>query len=223
MTFQSVMTGLGETLLMTLCSTLLAYLVGLPLGIILQITSKNGIAKNKVLNTILGFIVNILRSVPCLILIIILVPFTRLVFGRATGEWYVLIIPLFVASFAFIARVVETSLNEVNTGVIEVAKSLGASKFQIITKVLLKEATPSLISGLAVTTIAILGYTSFAFDFSAGGLIAQAYAVYTQGPYNFHEKPDIYIIILVIVLLVQVIQEGILLISRKIDKRRKIK
>ena len=221
--FQLTWNGFLETVLMTLCSVALAYLVGLPLGIILNITSKNGIARNRIVNIILGVFINIIRSIPCLLLIIVLIPLTRSIFGIGTGEWYVLIIPLFVSSFAFVSRIVETSLNEVNTGVVEVAKSLGANNFQIITKVLLKEATPSLVSGLAVTTISIIGYTAFAYDFGAGGLIAQAYEFYTSNTVDFLSKPDIYIIILVIVVLVQIIQEVTLLIVKKIDKRRKIK
>lgn len=211
----------GETLGMTLIGTILAYLVGLPLGILLQATSKKGIYANKWINIPLGLFVNVMRSIPCLILIILLVPINRGIFGTSTGEWYVMIIPLFVASFAFVSRVVETSLNEVNSGVIEVAKSMGASNWQIITKVLLKEAKPALISGCAISAISILGYTAFAYDFSGGGLIALAYAFYLGHPSNLFSSPDLYIIIFVIVVLVQIIQESGLFISKKLDKRRK--
>ena len=205
----------GETLGMTLIGTILAYLVGLPLGILLQVTSKKGIYANKWINVPLGLFVNIMR------LIILLVPINRGIFGTSTGEWYVMILPLFVASFAFVSRVVETSLNEVNSGVIEVAKSMGASNSQIITKVLLKEAKPALISGCAISAISILGYTAFAYDFSGGGLIALAYAFYLGHPSNLFSSPDLYVIIFIIVVLVQIIQESGLFISKKLDKRRK--
>ena len=132
--------AIGETVAMTLISTFLAYLVGLPLGILLYNTGKKGLSPNRPVNLIVGILVNILRSIPCLILIIVLIPLTRGVFGRATGAWYAMIIPLFFASFAYVSRVVETSLNEVDQGVVEAAKSMGASRSQIIMKVLLSEA-----------------------------------------------------------------------------------
>ena len=212
-----------ETLGMTFLGTILAYLVGLPLGILLQTTSKNGILKNKWINGPIGFLVNLVRSIPCLILIILLVPINRGIFGTSTGEWYIMIIPLFVASFAFVARIVETSLNEVNYGVIEVAKSMGATTWQIIWKVLLKEAKPALISGCAISAISILGYTAFAYDFAGGGLISLAYAFYKGNSYDLFSQPDLYIIILVIVVIVQAIQEAGLLIAKKVDKRKKAK
>ncbi len=212
--------AVAETAGMTLISAALAYLVGLPLGILLYNTGKKGLRPNRVINLILGTIVNVLRSIPCLILIIVLIPLTRGVFGRATGDWYTMIIPLFFASFAYVARVVETSLNEVDQGVVEAAKSMGASSLQIILKVLLKEARPSLLLGVALSTISILGYTAFAYDFGAGGLIAKAYSVYHSSPMNYLSKPDIWVILLLIVAVVQVIQELGLFLAKRTDKRR---
>lgn len=212
--------AVAETAGMTLISAALAYLVGLPLGILLYNTGKKGLRPNRVINLILGTIVNVLRSIPCLILIIVLIPLTRGVFGRATGDWYTMIIPLFFASFAYVARVVETSLNEVDQGVVEAAKSMGASSLQIIVKVLLKEARPSLLLGVALSTISILGYTAFAYDFGAGGLIAKAYSVYHSSPMNYLSKPDIWVILLLIVAVVQVIQELGLFLAKRTDKRR---
>ena len=183
-------------------------------------TGKNGICKNKVVNAIFGFIVNILRSIPCLLLIVILMPLTRYVFGRATGKWFTIIIPLFFASFPFVSRMVEQSLQEVDSGVIEAAKSLGATPFQIIKKVIFSEAKSSLISGIGVSAVSILGYTAFAYEIGAGGLIATAYARYqlnTSDPWNI----NIWIIILLIIAIVQAIQEIGQLISKKVDKRRK--
>lgn len=211
-----------ETLLMVLIATTLAYIVGLPLGILLYVTGKNGLIKNKIINSISGFIVNILRSIPCLLLIVLLMPLTRLILKFGTGHWYSIIIPLFFASFPFVARLVEQSLQEVDAGVIEASKSLGASNFQIIKKVILVEAKPSLIGGIAVAMVSILGYTAFAYDIAAGGLISYAYSIYindTSNPWNI----KIWTVILLIIIIVQVIQELGLFISRKLDKRRKLK
>lgn len=152
MTWENILEAICSTLLMTTISTIIAYIIGLPIGILLYNTSKNGLTPNKTINTIIGTIVNIFRSIPCLLLIIILIPVTNAIFGKGSwsGNWYSMIVPLVFASFAFIARMVEQSLAEVNGGVIEAAKSLGASNWQIIYKVLLSEAKPSLISGYAV-------------------------------------------------------------------------
>src|SRR5574344_1181049 len=212
-----------ETLLMTIISTILAYLVGLPLGILLYMTSKNGICHNKFINIPLGIIVNIMRSIPCLLLIILLMPLTRSVFGIGTGKWFTMIIPLFFSSFAFISRIVESSLNEVDGGVIEMARSMGATDRQIIFKVMLKEAKPSLILGVAISMISILGYTAFAYDLGAGGLISEAYSFFTRHTGDFYKYPTVWVIIVLIVVIVQLIQEGSILLNKKIDKRRKAK
>ncbi len=208
-----------DTLLMTFTSTIIAYLIGMPLGIILFITSQKGLAPNRVLNSILGTVINIFRSIPCLLLILISRPLTNIIFGTGswTSHWYSMILPLVLASFAFIARMVEQSLMEVDQGIIEAAKSLGASNTQIITKVLLSEAKPSLVSGLAVIIVSIIGYTSFAGYIAGGGLI---YEAFNLGYYGENTLGMI-ICIVVIVLIVQLIQETGLLIAKKIDKRRK--
>ncbi|MBP5408199.1 MAG: ABC transporter permease [Bacilli bacterium] len=217
--WNNIFEAFKDTLLMTTISTIIAYILGLPIGVLLYITSKKGLKPNPIINTILGTIVNIFRSIPCLILIIILIPLTNFVFGKGSwsGNWYSMIVPLVFASFAFIARMVEQSLSEVNLGVIEAAKSLGASDFQIITKVLLVEAKPSLISGFAVTVVSIIGYTSFAGYIASGGLIVEAFNLGYYGT----QKLGMWICILFVVIIVQVIQEGGLLISKRIDKRRK--
>jgi D-methionine transport system permease protein len=211
-----------ETLGMTLISTALAYLVGIPLGICLNITSKNGLHPQKVVNLFIGVIVNLLRSVPCMLLIILLLPITRAIVGRGTGDWYTILIPLFVASFPFVARMVEQSLAEVPSGEVEAVRSMGASNAQIIRKVLIAEAKPSLISGTAVSAISILGYTSFAYDFAAGGLISSAYSFYNNHTGNYLTYPNVWLIILVVVVIVQLLQEIGLYIARKTDKRRVI-
>ena len=219
MTTELLFGSLGETLLMTLISTTLAYVIGLPIGILLNITSKKGLVPNRPINLIVGAIVNILRSIPCLLLIVILIPLSNAIIGKGnwSGNWYSMIIPLTFAAFGFISRLVEQSLNEVDGGVIEAAKSLGATKRQIIFKVLIPEAKASLILGLAVSTVSIIGYTAFAGNIAAGGLITEAF---NFGYYNSDSK-SMWIFLIVVILLVQVIQEGCLLIAKKVDKRRK--
>ena len=232
MNIQALLIALLETIGMTVIGTILSYVIGFPIGIILNITAKNGIKPNKYINGILGTIVNIMRSIPCVLLIVVLLPLTRLILGRSSGEWYVMIIPIFVAAFGFVSRIVESSLNEVDGGVIEATKSMGASTWQIITKVLIIEAKPSLINGIAVATINIIGFTAFAYDFGAGGLISKAYSFYKNNTKyfisysEFFKNPDIWnliITIILIVLLVQLVQELGQRISKKIDKRRKAK
>ena len=141
--------GIYETIYMTLASTLLGYVIGLPLGVVLIITRKGGIRENATLNQVIGVIVNILRSIPFLILMIAIIPFTRFVMGKSYGSTAT-IVPLTVAAFPFISRMVESSLSEVDGGVIEAAQAMGATPLQIIRKVYIPEATPSLISGAAI-------------------------------------------------------------------------
>lgn len=219
MNLEQLLQATKDTLLMTCISTVIAYIIGLPMGIILYKTSKKGLKPNMIINSILGTIVNIFRSIPCLLLIIILIPITNVIFGKGSwsGNWYSMIVPLVFASFAFIARMVEQSLAEVDSGVIEAARSLGASDMQITIKVLLSEAKPSLISGFAVTVVSIIGYTSFAGYIAGGGLIVEAFNLGYYGT----DKLGMWICILFVVIIVQLIQEGGLLISKKLDKRRK--
>ena len=209
-----------ETLLMTAISTLLAYLVGLPIGIILKVTGKNGLHPNKPVNIILGIIVNFLRSVPCLILTVILLPLTRMLLGRGTGAWYTMIIPLFFATFAYVARNVEQSLQDVDNGAVEAARSLGASNFQIIKNVLIPEARSSLILGVAITLVNVLGYTSFAYNIGAGGLISEIWSYYTKHTSDFLSSPTFWILIILVVALVEIVQELGLFLGKKLDKRK---
>ncbi len=221
MTFADVMTSIGETLAMTLIATALAYVLGLPCGVLLNITSKNGLTPCRPLNAIVGVIVNILRSVPCLIIIVICIPWTRAWFGTGTGEWYTILIPLTVCAFGFVSRMVEQSLAEVPAGEIEAIRSLGASNFQLITKVLLPEAKVSLITGVAVVAVSILGYTSFAYNIGAGGLIADIYTFYTRNTGDYLTKSTFWILIVIVVAIVQLIQEAGLYIAKKLDKRKR--
>lgn len=221
MNLESLFKALSETLLMTGISTLLAYLIGLPIGVLLNVTSKKGIKPNKVINSIVGTIVNILRSIPCLLLIIILIPLSNVILGKGqwSGHWYSMIIPLVFTSFAFVARMVEQALNEVDAGEIEAIKSLGASNWQLITKVIIPESRTSLISGFAVTIVSVIGYTSFAGYIAAGGLIVEAFNLGYYGT----DKLGMWICVIFVVIVVQVLQEAGLALAKKVDKRRAVK
>lgn len=223
MTFVDILQMTGETLLITALSTALAYLLGLPCGVLLNVTAKNGLKPCKWLNFTAGLIVNILRSVPCLIIIVLCIPWTRAWFGRGTGEWYTILIPLTVCAFGFVSRMVEQSLAEVPAGEIEAIKSLGATDFQLITKVLLPEAKVSLITGAAVVAVSIIGYTSFAYNIGAGGLISGIYTYYTRHTGDYLKSGIFWLLIIIVVVIVQLIQEAGLYIAKKLDKRRLLK
>ncbi len=220
MTLSEILTMIGETIGMVAISGAMAYLVGLPIGVLLNVTAPKGIKPCKWLNTTLSLVVNVLRSIPCLIVVVLLMQPVRDLFGRGTGEWYTILLPLFVTSFGFVASMVEQSLSEVDKGKIEAVQSLGGTNFQIITKVLLPEARSSLIGGLAVTLVSILGYTSFAYNISAGGLIAGIWSYYVKNTGDYIQHPVFWALIIVVILLVQLIQELGLRIAKKLDKRR---
>jgi len=208
--------GIGtlETLYMVLFSTLLAYLVGVPLGIILVITDKKGIRPLVTLNKLLGGAVNLIRSVPFIILLMAIAPITRVIVGTTLGATAT-VVPLFFASAPYIARLVESSLKEVDYGVIEAAKSMGASTMQIIAKVMIPEAMPSLLVGSAIAVTTILGYSAMAGVIGGGGLgdIAIRYG------YHRNEKDVMYITVIILVIVVQVFQEIGMKLSRLSDKR----
>ncbi len=223
MTFAEIATMTGETLAMTVISTLFAYILGLPCGVLLNVTGKNGLKPRRWLNLIAGLIVNVLRSVPCLIVIVLCIPWTRAWFGKGTGEWFTIIIPVTLCAFGFVSRMVEQSLAEVPAGETEAVKSLGATDFQLITKVLLPEAKVSLITGAAVTMVNVLGYTSFAYNVGAGGLVSGVYTFYSRNTGDYLSSLSFWILIAVVVAIVQLIQEAGLKIAKSIDKRRLLK
>ena len=223
MTFAEIATMTGETLTMTFLSTLFAYILGLPCGVLLNVTSKNGIKPCKWINFIVGLIVNILRSVPCLIVIVLCIPWTRAWFGKGTGEWFTIIIPMTVCAFGLVSRMVEQSLAEVPAGEIEAVKSLGATDFQLITKVILPEAKASLITGVAVVAVSVLGYTSFAYNIGAGGLVSGIYTFYSRNTGDYLSSAFFWVLIVVVVIIVQLIQEAGLKIAKLTDKRRTLK
>lgn len=211
-----IIKGIGETLYMTVLSTAVGYIFGIILGITLNVTGSEGLCPNKVIYKILDVIVNITRSIPFLILLILLIPFTRLLVGRSTGSTAT-IVPLVVAAIPFIARMVESSLNEVDYGVIEAAKSMGAGNIRIIFKVLLVEARTSLITGATIAIGTILGYSAMAGTVGGGGLgdIAVRYGYYRY-------QSDIMIVtVILLIVLVQVFQSIGTFTANRLNKRKK--
>lgn len=168
-TINLLLVATWQTIYMVAVSTFIATIFGVPLGILLMVTDRNQILQNELLNKILGTIVNIFRSVPFVILLIVLIPFTRLLVGKAIGTTAA-IVPLSVAAIPFMGRLTETALREVDRGVIEAAQSMGASPLQIITKVLVPEALPSIAAGITITTINLVGYSAMAGVIGGGGL-----------------------------------------------------
>lgn len=207
--------GILETLYMTVISTLISYVLGLPMGVLLVVTDKQGIKPHPVFNGVLGVIVNLLRSIPFLILLVTLIPVTRAIVGKIIGPTAMLV-PLVIGAAPFVARMVESSLKEVDHGVIEAAQSMGASPFNIIFKVMLPESKPSLLVGAAISITTILGYSAMAGFCGGGGLgdIAVRYGYYRY-------QGDMMVVTLVlIVIIVQIFQEIGMRIAKRCDKRR---
>ena len=207
--------GIKDTLYMTLKSTLIGYVIGLPMGILLTVTDKDGIHPNAAVYKVLDVIANLIRSVPFLILLIVLIPFTRFLIGRSYGPTAT-IVPLVIAAAPYIARMVESSLKEVDAGVIEAARSMGASNFTIVTKVMLVEARTSLIVGATISLGTILGYSAMAGTVGGGGLgdIAIRYG-YTRW------QTDIMIVtVILLVILFQIFQTIGMKLASNLDRRK---
>ena len=207
--------GIRDTLYMTLASSLFGYIIGLPMGIVLTVTDKDGIRPNAAVYKVLDVISNLLRSIPFIILLIVLIPFTRFVVGRSYGSTAT-IVPLTIAAAPYIARMVESSLKEVDAGVIEAARSMGASDFQIVTKVMLVEARTSLIVGATISLGTILGYSAMAGTVGGGGLgdIAIRYG-YTRW------QTDIMVVtVVLLVILFQIFQTIGMKIANRLDRRK---
>lgn len=204
--------AIGETLYMVFVSTLLAYVAGVPLGVILVISSPGHILPNPWVERTLGTVVNILRSAPFIILLVALIPITRAIVGTSIGTTAA-IVPLVISAAPFVARVVESSLKEVPYGVIEAALSMGSSPWQIITKVLLPEAKASLILGFAITTISVIGYTAMAGAVGAGGLGDVA----IQYGYNRFRTDIMIVTVIILVLIVQGVQSLGTMLARKLS------
>lgn len=210
-----IIVGIGETLYMTLVSTLLGYVLGLPMGIVLTVTDRDGIHPNAVVYKILDFIANLVRSIPFIILLVVLIPFTRLLVGKSYGPT-AMIVSLVIAAAPYIARMVESSLKEVDAGVIEAARSMGASNFTIVMKVMLVEARTSLIVGATISLGTILGYSAMAGTVGGGGLgaIAIRYG-YTRW------QTDIMIVtVLLLIILFQIFQTVGMKLADHFDRRK---
>lgn len=206
--------GLWETVYVTVLSTLFAYIIGLPLGLLLAVTDADGLRPNPAVSKVFGTVVNLLRSVPFLIMVFLLTAFTRLIIGTTVGS-PAMIPPLVIAAFPFAARLVEASVREVDRGVIEAAESMGASPLQIVTRVILPEATPSLISGATTATVTILGYSAMAGIVGGGGLGAIAIN------YGYYRKESLimWVAVVLIVVLVQILQGAGNRIAARSDRR----
>ena len=193
--------GLWETLYVVVLSTLFSYIIGLPLGLLLAVTDQDGLRPSAGVNKVFGTVVNLLRSVPFLIMVFLLTAFTRLIVGTTVGS-PAMIPPLVIAAFPFVARLVESSVREVDRGVIEAAQSMGASPLQIVIRVILPEATPSLITGATPATVTILGYSAMAGIVGGGGLGAIAIN------YGYYRKESLimWVAVVIIVVLVQILQ-----------------
>jgi len=206
--------GIWETVYMTLISTAVAYLIGLPLGIILNVTDKGGIHPIGWLNKLLGVVVNIFRSIPFIILMVAMLPVAKIVVGTSLGN-KAMIVMLIIAAAPYVARMVESSIKEVKPGVIEAAQAMGTPSFTIIWKVLIPEAKPALITGAVISMVTILGYSAMAGTIGGGGLgqIAITYG------YQRQKDDIIWICVVLTIIIVQIIQEVGMRIARRTDKR----
>ena len=205
-----------ETLYMTFVATLFSYLLGVPLGVALSITKKGGIASSPTFNSVAGWIVNVLRSVPFIILMVFVIPFTRFITGTSIGP-NAGNIPLIIAATPFVARIVEQSIEEVDRGLIEAAKCMGATNFQIITKVMLKESRPSLIRGLSISAITILSYSAITGTVGAGGLGDMA----IRFGYQQYIDSVMYSTVILLIVIVVLIQWLCNIWAFKADKRNR--
>jgi len=208
--------GTWDTVVMTFVSTFFSYVLGIPIGVLVVVTAADGLRPHRAFNAVLGWIVNIGRSIPFIILLVALIPFTRWVVGTSLGVPGA-IVPLVIAAAPFVARMVEQSLREVDPGLVEAAQSFGASTWQIVYKVFLKESLPSLIRGISITFITLFGYSAMAGTVGAGGLgdIAIRYG------YQRYQNDVMFATIIILIILVQIVQSCGDLAARKLDKRNR--
>ena len=214
-TIRMIISGIGETLYMVITATAAGYLFGLPLGILLAVTDKDGIRPNAICYKVFDTLSNIIRSIPFLILMIMLIPFTRALIGKSYGPTAT-IVSLVVAAIPFIGRMVESSLKEVDAGVIEAARSMGAGTFTIITRVLLVEARTSLLVGSTIAIGTILGYSAMAGAVGGGGLgdLAVRYG------YHRWQTDIIFVTVILLIVLVQIFQSIGMHIASRSDRRK---
>ncbi len=206
--------SLGETLIMTGFSSFFTLILGLPLGLLLILTDRNGLLQNIPVNRVIGAIVNAFRSVPFIILLVALIPFTRLIMGTALGTW-ASIVPLSIAAIPYYARMAEVSLREVDHGLIEAARSMGASRWTIIKEVLIPESMPGLIAGFTVTIVTLIGASAMAGAIGAGGLGDLAIR-YGYQRFNYPIMAAVVAVLIVFVCLIQWIGDRLV---QKVDKR----
>lgn len=208
--------GTLETLYMTFVPTLAAYLIGLPLGVLLTTTKPGGIMAAPTFNAVFGWLVNLFRSIPFMILIFFVLPLTRLIVGTSIGATAANV-PLAIAAAPFVARMVEQSLEEIDQGVVEAARCMGATNWQIITRVMIPEAVPSLIRGLSITTITLIGYSAMAGAVGGGGLgdVALRYG------YHRYQADVMMITIVLLVIIVCIIQIVFDHLASRVDKRNR--
>lgn len=206
--------GTEDTIVMTVVSTFFAYLIGIPLGVLLVVTAPGGLRPHRAFNAVLGWIANIGRSIPFIILLVALIPVTRWIVGTSLGVPGA-IVPLVVAAAPFVGRMVEQSLAEVDGGLVEAAQSFGASVWQIVMKVFLRESLPSLVRGVSITFITLFGYSAMAGTVGAGGLgdIAIRYG------YQRYQDDVMVAAVILCIILVQVFQSAGDVVARKVDKR----
>ena len=206
--------GTIDTIVMVFGSTLGAYVIGIPLGVLLCVLAPDGLRPHRVASAVLGWIVNMGRSIPFIILLVFLIPATRAIVGTSLGVPGA-IVPLIASAAPFVARMVEQSIAEVDGGLIEAAQSMGASTWQIVTKVYLREGLPSLLRGLPITVITLLGYSAMAGTVGAGGLVDIA----IRYGYQRYQNDVMIATIIILVIMVQIIQSLGNLLVRKLDRR----
>ena len=213
-TVEMLLVGVWDTLYMTVAATFFSYVFGMVMGVVLVICRKDGIRPNALVYNVLDVVVNLTRSFPFLILMIAVIPFTRFLVGTTIGN-NATVVPLVLAAAPFVARLVESSLLEVDNGVVEAAQSMGASTWQIIVKVLLPEARPSLLNGSAVSAITILGYSAMSGSVGGGGLgtLAIMYG------YNRYQTDIMVITVVLLIIIVQAFQSFGNWATRRSDKR----
>ena len=206
----AIITGVWETFLMTFFASLFSYIIGMPLGVLLYSTSKGRLLENRPVNFVLGAIINIARSLPFLILLVLLIPFTRFLVGQSIGTTAA-IVPLTIGAIPIVARMVESSLNEVQPGIIEAASSMGASPLYTIIHFIIPEATPSLLQGGAINVATVLGYSAMAGVIGGGGLGAIA----LQYGYYRYQKDVLWTTVTLLIIMVMLIQEIGIWMSKK--------
>ena len=206
--------GIWETIYMTGISTFFAYLIGLPLGLLLSVTDKDGIRPMRVINRITGIVVNVFRSIPFVILMVAMLPVAKLVVGTSLGN-RAMIVTLIIAAAPYVARMVESSIKEVDHGIIEAVQAMGTPNFKIVWKVLIPEAKPSLITGAVISMVTILGYSAMAGTIGGGGL---GQIAITFGYQRFNDD-IIWICVALTIIIVQIIQEVGMHLAHRTDKR----